>query len=406
MPLVPAIVLGEGYAGATMMGVVRSLGRANIPVSVFSSHPHSPARFSRYCDYHQVPDAVRQPAALEGFLLEYAAKLSRKPILFLIGDAEVSFLAERAERFRRYYQFNLAAPRLVRDLANKRSQYEIAVRSGMPIPRTYFGLNSTNVSSHDVEFPVVIKPVYAHLWPWRGVTKAVSAKHPGQLEEHLRELENRNIEVVVQSIIPGPPSELYTVVAYISNSESTALAASLRKIRQFPLDFGFGSLNEAVIVEELEAQVIHFLRGLGFTGVCGIEFKYDSRDCRFKFIELNPRFELAHCLIATAGADVARAMYADLSGHQIAARSHYQFGLRWISLSLDLKATRVLFARGELSFANWIDSIRNVRTEALLTWDDPLPGLWSYGRTAGCAFLPGLFNSPRVVPMRDDGEAL
>ena len=90
------------------------------------------------------------------------------------------------------------------------------------MPATYFGLNSTNLHEHAVQFPVVIKPIYSHLWPWRGKTKAFSAENIAQLEIRLKELESRNISVIVQSIIPGPPSELYTVVAYISKTQTRA----------------------------------------------------------------------------------------------------------------------------------------------------------------------------------------
>jgi D-aspartate ligase len=387
-PVTPVVVLGEGYAGATMMGVVRSLGRLRIPVSVFSSHPHSPARFSRYCRYHHAPDSVQQADALEKLLIEHAKESSMKPLLFPVGDGEVMFLAESRERLQPYYRFNQACPDLIRAMANKRTQYEIVAASDLSIPPTYFGINSANASRYSVEFPVVIKPVYAHLWPWRGKTKALSAENCAELEKHLKEMERRGIEVVVQSIIPGPASELYTIAAYISKAGEAVAVGSLRKVRHYPLDFGFGSLNEAVRVENLENQIVRFLCDIGFRGVCGVEFKRDRRDGRFRLIEINPRFELAHHLLSTAGADVATAMYADLTGDELKSTTPYRVGMRWISLSLDLKACRALFARGDLSFHSWIQSMCRVRTEALLTWDDPWPGLYSYGRTLSSAFFP------------------
>jgi D-aspartate ligase len=166
------------------------------------------------------------------------------------------------------------------------------------------------------------------------------------------------------------------------------VVASLRKLRHFPLDFGLGSLNETVRMDLLEEQVVRFLNTIAFTGVCGLEFKRDLRDGHFKFIEINARFELAHHLVATAGIDVARAMYADLTGCHLGADQPYRVGLRWICLTLDLKASRALFARGELSFSDWMRSMRKVRTEALLTWDDPWPGIYSYGRTLFHGLLP------------------
>lgn len=387
--MTPVVLLGEGYAGATMMAVVRSLGRHNVRVSVFSSHPRSPARYSRYCRYFQAPDAVREPDALQKLLIEHAQVLPCQPLLFPVGDAEVMFLSDRAEELSPYFRFNIASPQLLQGLANKQTQYRIAAKSALSIPDTYFGLNSTNLHEYSLEFPVVIKPVYSHLWPWRGKTKALAADNIAQLEIRLKEIESRNIQVIVQSIIPGPPSELYTVVAYISKTPTRPVVASFRKLRQFPLDFGFGSLNETVCIDILEEQVLRFLNAIAFSGVCGLEFKRDPRDGRFKFIEINSRFELAHHLAATAGLDVAKAMYADLTGCRLGPDAQYQVGMRWICLTLDFKSSRALFAKGELSLFDWMQSMRNVRTEALLTWDDPLPGLCSYGQTLYRSFLPG-----------------
>jgi D-aspartate ligase len=407
MPLAPpAVVLGEGYSGATMMGVVRSLGRLGIPVSVFSSHPDSPARFSRYCRYVQAPDAAREPRALEALLLEHAKEQKSRPIIFPIGDLEVLFLAQCAERLQSDYRFVLAKPELIRDLTDKQAQYEIAAGCGMQTPRTYPGLNSANARSEDIEFPVVIKPVHSHFWPWRGETKALSAANTLELQARLREMERRQIRVVVQSIIPGPTSHLYTVIAYASNTTAITAVATLRKLRQFPVDFGFGSLNETVRMQELESQAVAFLRRIDFCGVCGLEFKLDPRDGRFKFIEMNPRFELAHHLAATAGVDVARAMYADLSGIQLPLPTTYQDGLRWICLPLDVKASRALFAKGELSFSAWIRSMRNIRTEALLTWDDPWPALRSYGRTLRYTFSRSNSKLQSNIAVATSGEVL
>jgi D-aspartate ligase len=393
--MTPVVLLGEGYAGATMMAVVRSLGRHDVRVSVFSPHPRSPARYSRYCRYFRAPDTVREPEALQKLLIEHAKVLPYQPLLFPVGDAEVMFLSDRAEELSPYFRFNIASAQLLHGLANKQTQYTIAAKSAVSIPVTYFGLNSTNLHKHAVQFPVVIKPIYSHLWPWRGKTKAFSAENIAQLEIRLKELEGRNIPVIVQSIIPGPPSELYTVVVYISKNQTRPVVASLRKLRHFPLDFGFGSLNETVHIDSLEEQVVRFLSTIGFTGVCGLEFKRDLRDGQFKFIEINARFELAHHLVATAGIDVAKAMYADLTGCHLGTDEPYQVGMRWICLTLDLKASHALFVSGDLSFADWMRSMRNVRTEALLTWDDPLPGLYSYGRTLFHGLWPDCWKKRR-----------
>ena len=89
----------RGYAGATMMAVVRSLGRHD--ESAFRFRPVSAVSCSILALLSlllRTPDVVRQPDALEKLLIEHAKAMSLSPLLFPIGDGEVMFLSERAER--------------------------------------------------------------------------------------------------------------------------------------------------------------------------------------------------------------------------------------------------------------------------------------------------------------------
>jgi hypothetical protein len=58
----------------------------------------------------------------------------------------------------------------------------------------------------------------------------------------------------------------------------------------------------------------------------------------------------------------------------------YLVGMRWLRLTLELKPSRALCGKGDRAFSPWVGPIRNVRTEWLLIWEDPEPGLHSYER--------------------------
>jgi len=64
----------------------------------------------------------------------------------------------------------------------------------------------------------------------------------------------------------------------------------------------------------------------------------------------------------------------------------YLVGMRWPCPTLELKASRALYRKGDRAFFPWVGPIRNVRTESLLIWEDPEPGLHSYQ-------LTGYFNA-------------
>jgi hypothetical protein len=76
--------------------------------------------------------------------------------------------------------------------------------------------------------------------------------------------------------------------------------------------------------------------------------------------------------------------------------------MRWICLTLDLKANRALFENGDLPFFA-CRSIRSVRTEALLTFGDPWPDPYSYWRTLRWP-LPDFLNAKRNTDAPAAGE--
>ena len=377
--MIPAFCLGEGYNGATVLSVVRSLGRMKIPVCVLSDRTDSPARFSRYCTYRPVPVLRRDPEGLERALIDNARDQPERPALFVIGDAEALFIAGRLPALRRYYRINLPGSELIRGLIDKRSQYRMVERLGMPMPRTYPDVTSSTARLSEFEFPLLIKPAVSAQWPF-GRLKGILINDIPQLEDLLEEFERTDTPVVIQSMIPGPASLLYTVLAYMSQTGEPVIWGTYRKVRQHPADFGLAAVAETIQLPALEESALRLLREIHFTGVCGIEFKKDPRDGVFRFIEMNPRFELSNSLLDCAGANVALAMYSDLTGCAAARPELYRSGIGWMALNLELKACRELAARGEFSWIGWARSLRTIRTEALLAWDDPLPGLATYFR--------------------------
>ncbi len=377
--MIPAVCLGEGYGGVTLMSVVRSLGRMRIPVCVLSQRSDSPARFSRYCAYRSVPNGERDPEGLERALVDHARDQPERPALFVISDAEALFVAERLPALRQYYRINLPGGQLIRGLIDKRLQYRMVERLGIPMPRTYHDVTSCTARASMFEFPLLIKPAVSAQWPF-GRLKGLLVKDISQLEDRLQELERTGAPAIVQSMIPGPASQLYTVLAYISQTGEPMIWGTYRKVRQYPADFGLAAVAETIRVPALEEAALGLLRDLHFTGVCGIEFKRDPRDGVFRFIEMNPRFQLSNSLLDCAGANLALTMYSDLTDCAAARQKPYRTGVAWIALNLELKACRDLAARGEFSWAGWAKSLRSIRTEALFVWDDPLPGFAAYLR--------------------------
>src|SRR5512134_3854771 len=76
----------------TGLGVVRSLGRAGVPVIGLDSNPVMPGFASRYCQARLSPDPVSHPEALLDFLIKEGEQLDEPGILMPASDAYVLFM--------------------------------------------------------------------------------------------------------------------------------------------------------------------------------------------------------------------------------------------------------------------------------------------------------------------------
>jgi predicted ATP-grasp superfamily ATP-dependent carboligase len=370
-----AVVLGQGMAGATSLAVVRDLGRSAIPVIALSGTRLSPARHSRYCTFRRCPDAEREPSALLDFLIAQARRHEKPCVLFATGDAQAWFVAQHACELRPWFRFADLPRDLLLTLLDKYTQAELVRNLGVAIPATVCPTESSEADciAKQLGFPVFIKPRISRRWPYLGHNKGFVANNLGELRARLHWALGAGFEVLVQSIVQGPDTNLRSVYCY-AGAGGREVACCYGILRKYPAGYGFGVFAESVDDPELARLALHLLRRIGLHGVAELEFKRDERDGEWRLIEINPRFALQHGLVSAAGANLASLAYFDLIGAQT-EMLQYRAGVRWLMAGLDLQASLGQWRRGELGMLQWLRSFRGLRTEALFSRDDPGPAL-------------------------------
>jgi predicted ATP-grasp superfamily ATP-dependent carboligase len=88
--------------------------------------------------------------------------------------------------------------------------------------------------------------------------------------------------------------------------------------------------------DEVAELSIRLLRALGFTGLCGTEFKLDARDRRLVTIEVNPRPTLWCQLANASGVRLVEAAVRDMAGLEPGPQQAQRDGIRWQYLLRDL----------------------------------------------------------------------
>jgi predicted ATP-grasp superfamily ATP-dependent carboligase len=300
-------------------------------------------------------------------------------VLYPSSDLFVLFLARHYQALARAFALAAPPPDRLEALVDKRRQYALAEQRGIPLPPT-FGADSPEEVERIAErlpYPVLIKPRYGHLWRqhFGGDSKGLPACNVTELRAAYRRARALGLDVLIQEIIPGPVSDLHLVDVYVDRRGRALGAMVAQKIRQYPTDFGVGTLIASVRRPEVARQALQVCDAFGYRGLAEIELKLDRRDGVWKLIEINPRAwqQIAHG--AACGIDFALLQYLDLTGQQPAPRSRFRSGVRWMNEINDLRAAAAHARRGELGALGWLGSLRGVRAFTTFAPDDPWPAV-------------------------------
>jgi predicted ATP-grasp superfamily ATP-dependent carboligase len=361
------------------LGAVRSLAREGVPVIGIAPDSSRFGFATRYGTAKQCPNPVTQPEDLLRFLLHEGRRLTEPGILLPASDEFVLFLWRYQDELRERFRFNTAPPEIMEAGVNKRKQYELAERCGVPYPTTFYPETMDEVRQIEdrLDYPVFIKPCYSHLWrarfPNRG--KGIEISSPQALVDAFEEILRTDLQVMVQEIIPGPDSQHFNVRAYVGESGDILAEFVSRKLRQWPVQFGVGTMAESITDPTLLALGLRYFRETGFRGFGYVEFKRDSRDGQPKMIELNARFSAQIIHSTDCGVNFPLIQYLDLAGRSPAPQTTYRTGVRWLSAVGDLRSGWAHMRAGQLSPWGWARSWAGARSFAVFAWDDPKPFL-------------------------------
>ena len=375
------------------LALTRSLGRQG--VRVVRVHPNrlDHSLYSRYCsDVEICPDMYASEDALIKYLQQLATRYEGKRVLIPASDDCAEFLGVHRPSLEAAYELCVASPAATEILVNKRRQYVAAQRCGVPIPETYFPESRSDVE-HLAEtirnYPYIIKPLVAHTWrlaSMQGVSqgrKAVLVRNAQELCDAHASMGDGFRDVMLQEVIGGRDEQLFTFLGYFRQDGTPLAYCVRRKIRQLPIDFGYCTMTVSCHDEQVVDQSLRLLRSIGFSGICGVEYKFDATTGLYKLIEINPRPVNTIGLAAACGVDIPYIAHRDLLGECVEPVTSWQDGVTWFRAWADLLAVRQLRRQGGPCHMRWLRSLRGPRVEAAYAGDDRKPAWRFYRQTLG-----------------------
>ena len=364
---ISAFVLGNGLNG---LGIVRSLGRHQIPVYVFGQGKKRFAFKSRYATAVELKDRQDEDEVVNS-LLEVSSRLDHKPVLFFTSDFYLKLISKYYDILSDHFLIQLSGPEAIETATKKKNFTEFALKHDLPVPKTYIPASISEVVelADTLEYPVLLKPSESYRWKKLDF-KVVYIENKSTLVEQWKTLQGTCDDLLIQQVIEGPDDQVYSYYAYRTQEQGEILSVCVNKLRLNPIHGGVGAFLRIVTDKEIEGIGRRTLEALQYVGVASVCVKKDTKTGKPYIYEINGRMPLCHTAIQMCGYDLPYIMYRDIIQSPIQIPTQVKRYGKWTSLGLDIQAFKQYYRQGELGFWAWLMSYRGLRMCAEFAWDD------------------------------------
>lgn len=261
-----------------------------------------------------------------------------------------------------------------RTLGDKKELQMLCEKLDIAYPKSVIcvGTEQPNVEL-DLTFPVFCKPTnrsgLSHIM--KG-SKGWVIQNRTDLLALLAQKDLAGIELIVQEIITGPESNI-KVLATVAGTEAPSWVGA--KVRQFPPDFGSGSLVVKEDIPVLSQIAQQLIQATAYQGFFALEVKLCPIRNRFYIIEVNPRPSLWFSATTHSRTDLVKHWLNTLIERPYTTSSvDTQTTIVWQYAYKDLAAR--LLARRKGKSQKWAYSRPFKKTYAVWDWRDPLPFMY------------------------------
>ena len=378
----PVVVSHMSYSG---LALVRSFGKKGIPVYALDPNEEQVGMNSKYCESIVCPSIENEEENHISFLIDLARRLEKKPVLFPTGDIGLLCYAKHEEVLNEYFYFTNETKDKIYKLVPKIHQYKTAVDLGVDVPTSFIPNDERELKSiySKLRKPFIIKPSESNAWYTEEMSQIVAHSKCIVINDYeelvhwykiLFDLQN---QIILSDIIPGEDRNLYYVPSYRSHDGDVKGIFVGQKTRIHPIHFGSASFAELCENRELIDLTVQILNKLDYFGLSGLEYKYDARDKKYKFIEFNARYGLWDCLGELIGVDLPYIAYCDVLGLKETKKKHERYTNQnrgaWICFERDIRAFRAYNRENIIKLKDWLTSFLSIRKCSIFGFSDMKP---------------------------------
>lgn len=319
----------------TALAVIRSLGRAGVPVLGLDDERAGLGQHSRYLTgMGLVPSPTLDDGrALADHLEQLGPSFADRPVLMPTNDDWVLALARHRDRLEPFYRYPFAPYEVVTRALSKSALYRACEALGVAIPQTWYLDGEATVAevAAQVDYPCVLKPDDSRGFYLAFRAKVFVVADPAEFLARCAEATAYGLNLVAQRWVQTEPGGFWSVASYLSKDGTVRGVFTGRKLEQWPLGFGTSCLADARWDPTIAAAGVQVLRELGYYGISEIEFVQDQASGALLLLDVNTRAWKWVGLPIAAGVDLPLLAYRDAIGTPLDSAAQRD-GVRWTFL--------------------------------------------------------------------------
>ena len=291
----------------------------NVKCHVFGKYPTGPSYGSRIIEYEADPRIETDEyfvKRMNGFASEHKDKTI---ILVGCGDSYVALCSKHKNELAE----NIITPYIDYDLMHslqmKETFYGLCDKWGIDYPGTViYDRSMGDDFEMNFPYPVIMKPSNGiQYWehPFDTQKKVYTIHDHAEMISVLNDIYGAGYtdKMIIQDMIPGNDEYMRVLTSYSDHNGKVKMMCLGHVLLEEHTPHGLG--NHALIItepnKELMDRVKNLLESMNYVGFSNFDIKYDTRDGKFKFFEINTRQGRSNFYVTGSGFNVAEYITED-----------------------------------------------------------------------------------------------
>lgn len=356
------IVIGGNHHNT--LGVIRSLGYRGInPIVLLITEETKP--YVSYSKYISNCTLLKSKQEIVPYLLERNKEQTGKEVIISCADFVTSELDNAYDLLCGFYYLPTAkAQGVCNHFMDKDTMADLAVNSGISIPKSWIVEPGKVVNYADITVPCIVKPL-ASIYGSKAQIKIIHDSKP--LVSYLEE--NKDKRFIVQEFI-DKDFEFQLIGCSLNHGEEIIIPGYSKCIRPCPgTNTGFLEYKPFENFNcDLEACK-EFIRSIGYQGLFSMEYLRDKSGNDY-FMEINMRNDGNAICVTGAGVNLPYIWYQYCVGEDYRKEASNKIDDIFVMPEFD---DFILLLKRKVSFLTWVRDYRRTHTFMEYSKEDPKP---------------------------------